>query len=130
MKLSIESRTPTRFRQNRTMVVLFICLGCLIACQSNQMEQTSVPDEKIAQIMADLSVADAATNGLAGFPKDSLMHVYINQVFEMHGITLETYEKDLRILAKDLPRMERVVKQADEYLTEKNAKGGAVGPNN
>ncbi len=68
--------------------------------------------------MADISIADAATNGLAAFAKDSLMHVYFKQVYEIHGITLEAYEKDLRILAKDLPRMQGIVKMADELLTE------------
>ena len=100
-------------------------LGCTIAltifgaCEMNPPVQPSTPDEKIARIMADLSVADAATSGLSGYTKDSLMHVYFKQVFEINGVTLEVYESDLRILAKDLPRMESIVKQADELLTEK-----------
>jgi len=68
--------------------------------------------------MADISIADAATTGLNGYAKDSLMQAYYKQVFEMYGVTLEVYEKDLRILAQDLVRMEGIVKQADELLTE------------
>jgi hypothetical protein len=100
-------------------------LGCALAltifgaCEMNPPVQPSTPDEKIARIMADLSVADAATSGLSGYTKDSLMHVYFKQVFEIHGVTLEVYENDLRVLAKDLSRMEKIVKQADEMLTEK-----------
>jgi hypothetical protein len=88
------------------------------ACQSGSVEQPTLTDDKLAKIMADLSVADAATTGLSGFSKDSLMQVYFKQVFELHNTNLGTYEKDLRILANDLPRMERIVKQADELLTE------------
>lgn len=111
------------FRTNRSInrvypVILAVFLGFFTACQSGQTEQTSLPDEKIAQIMADLSVADAATTGLGGYAKDSLMHAYFKQVFDLHQITLERYENDLRILAKDLPRMERIVKLADGLLTE------------
>lgn len=91
----------------------------LVTCEGKSPEPRTLTDEKIARIMADLSIADAATNGLAGFAKDSLMQVYFKQVFEIHGITLEVYEKDLRILAKDLEQMERVVKMSDELLTEK-----------
>ncbi len=69
--------------------------------------------------MADLALADAATTGLSGYTKDSLMHVYFKQVFDMHGTTAETYENDLRILASDLSRMEMIVKSADELLTDK-----------
>lgn len=68
--------------------------------------------------MADISIAEAATTGLNGYAKDSLTQAYYKQVFEMHGVTLEAYEQDLRILARDLARMEVIVKQADEFLTE------------
>jgi len=94
------------------------------ACQNNKQEQPILSDDKIAQIMADLSVADAATNGLTpGYTKDSLMHVYFSQTFVIHGISLDIYEKDLRILAEDLPRMERIVKEAQKLLTEEGNKG-------
>lgn len=69
--------------------------------------------------MADLAIADAATTGLSGYTKDSLMHVYFKQVFDMHGTTPEAYENDLRILASDLTKMEIIVKNADELLKEK-----------
>ena len=88
------------------------------ACQTQTTEQAALPDEKLAQIMADLSVADAATTGLSGYPKDSLMQAYFKQVFEIHGVSMEAYEKDLRILASDLPHFDRVVKKADTLLTE------------
>lgn len=101
-----------------------LLLGFLTACQSNSSNQPVLPDEKIARIMADLSIADAATTGLAGYAKDSLMHAYFNQVFEIHGVSKENYEKDLRIVAENLVRMEEIVKKADELLTEGgNGKG-------
>jgi len=97
---------------------LIMALGIYCSCQSKSPGQPSLPDEKIARIMADISIADAATTGLNGYAKDSLMQAYYKQVFEMYGVTLEVYEKDLRILAQDLVRMEGIVKQADELLTE------------
>jgi hypothetical protein len=92
----------------------------LSACGQTQVETTVLPEDKLARIMADISIADAATTGLSGYAKDSLMQVYFNQVFEMHGVNIETYENDLRILAKNLENMEKVVKKADELLMEKN----------
>ena len=105
-----------------SVCILIAILGALNACESKKTEAPTLPDEKIARIMADISVADAATNGLAGPEKDSLMQIYFKQVFEMHGTTAEVYEKDLRIIAKDLPRMETIVKRADELLTESEKK--------
>ena len=90
----------------------------LTACRDAPTEQPTLSDDKLAHIMADLSIADAATNGLAGYKKDSLMHVYVQQVFELHRTTLEAYEKDLKLLSLDLPRMEKIVHKAEDILTE------------
>ncbi len=115
MKLT-KDWSSDKYKAPLKMLTLFVFLS---ACQSNTPEQPTLSDDKLAQIMADLSVADAATNGLSGFRKDSLMHAYSNQVFELHGVNIETYEKDLRTLANDLNRMEHIVKKADDLLTEK-----------
>lgn len=98
----------------------FAALAALLfaGCQepSDVIAKQSMPDEKIARIMADLSIAEAATNGLNGYQKDSLMHVYFTQVFQMHGVSAEAYERDLRIIASDLQHMEEIVKKAEEFL--------------
>ncbi|MCC6413413.1 MAG: DUF4296 domain-containing protein [Saprospiraceae bacterium] len=82
---------------------------------------TDIPDEKITKIMADLHLADAATNGLAGYEKDSLMKVYFKQVFEMHGIEQERYEKNLEGLSVNILRMEAVVRAADSLLLQRDS---------
>lgn len=92
-----------------SLVALFFSCG-------EKVEKTTLSDEKIMRIMADLYVADAATNGLSGYVKDSLAQVYFKQVLEMHGTTKEEYEKNLRLIANDLPRMETIVDGAQELL--------------
>ncbi len=92
-----------------------ICLFLFAACGQGQ-EKPSIPDEKMARIMADLSIAEAATTGLTGYPKDSLMQAYFRQTLELHSVTLEDYEKNLRLYADDLPRMQQVTKQTEALL--------------
>ncbi len=96
---------------------LSFSLGC-----ADKTEQSTLSDEKLARVMADLNIAEAATIGLAGYPKDSLVQVYIKQVFEMHGTTLEAYEKDLRIIGADLPRLKAVIDRSIEMLEGKEDK--------
>lgn len=72
--------------------------------------------------MADLYIAEAATTGLNGYPKDSLTHVYYDQVLQMHGITKEQYEKDLRLLVLDVSRMEGVLEQVQVLLEPEKKK--------
>ena len=50
-----------------------LALG-LSACEEKK-EQPTRSDEKTAQIMADLAIADAGTYGLSGYKRDSLAQV-------------------------------------------------------
>lgn len=101
----------------RFPLFLILALGSLWACQfQNSAEKPSVSEEKMARIMADLAIADAATNGIAGFDKDSLIQVYNRQVFELHGITMEQHEKNLRIYANNSDQMKVLLEKAAALL--------------
>lgn len=99
-----------------------ILLVISMPCCNPQPEQLTVPEEKLARIMADLYIAEAATLGLTGISKDSLLRVYNAQVFQIHGITPDEYEKNLKILAHDEQNIERVLQQSiDLVKTDKDA---------
>lgn len=66
----------------------------------------------MARVLADLAIADAATNGIAGYEKDSLAQMYFKQVLELHGLTLEQHEKNLRIYANDSGKMKELLNKA------------------
>lgn len=87
-------------------------------------ERPSIPDEKMARIMADLAIAEAATSGLTGYPKDSLMQVYFRQTLDLHRITQDSYEKNLRLYANDLPRMQQLTKQTETLLSPEQGEKG------
>ncbi len=106
----------------KNLVARFLLLSALLFACNNKTEQASLTDQQISRIMADMFIADAATTGLAGYPKDSLMHVYFAQVLDMHHVTEEEYERNLLLLAKDLPRMQAVTKAASELLNSNNNK--------
>lgn len=95
-------------------VLALIAVG-LSSCQE-QVEQPSLSDEVMSRIMADLYVAEAATNGLSGYKKDSLMFAYYEQVFDLHGVSRADYERDLRLIARDESRMEEMVSAATALL--------------
>ncbi|MCB0524894.1 MAG: DUF4296 domain-containing protein [Saprospiraceae bacterium] len=102
---------------NRFVFFIWISLFVsLMSCQEKKTEVQTLDDEKLARVMADLNVAEAATLGLSGYPKDSLIMVYYNQVFEIHGTSLEEYEKNLRIVSADLPHLKQIVDMAGDNL--------------
>ena len=102
------------------MRILFLSLLlCVFSAACNfghKEEQPSVSDEKMARVIADLCIADAATNGIGGYEKDSLMQAYFQQVLQLHGLTMEQHEKNLRIYANDLGKMQEILEKAETML--------------
>lgn len=112
-----------RYNNLREIACLcLLCLSILLSCTGRQTEKPSISDENLAQIMADLKVAEAATIGLSGYQKDSLMKVYFAQVFEIHGTDLEEYEKNLRIVSADMNHFQRILLESLELLEQKDDK--------
>ncbi|MCS7036288.1 MAG: DUF4296 domain-containing protein [Saprospiraceae bacterium] len=99
----------------RAGLCLLLALA-VAACQSP--EQTRLPEETLARVMADLHIAEAATTGLTGFRKDSLLYLYYEQIFALHGVKREDYEHDIRLLSRDENRMMRLVEAAEDLLKE------------
>lgn len=68
--------------------------------------------------MADLHLAEAATTGLTGYRKDSLLYLYYEQIFAWHGVERQAYENDLRLLSRDEAQLRAVVEKAEAILKE------------
>lgn len=99
---------------------LFIPALFLLGCNNTNDKTRDISDDEIAQIMADLYVAEAATVGMTGYSKDSLMQVYYNQVFEMHGYNKILYENNLRLISTDdLEHLKQIVLEAQKLLEDK-----------
>lgn len=106
-------------KKYRTLLLTAICVIAVSACQE-KTEQPTLSDATVARIMADLHVAEAATTGLGGYEKDSLTHVYFKQVFELHGVSKEAYEKNIRLIARDELHLAEVADSAIALLKMMN----------
>ncbi len=107
------------YRLKATSWCSSICfVGVLALSQCQPAEQTRLPEETLVRIMADLHIAEAATTGLTGFRKDSLLYLYYEQIFDLHGVERADYEHDIRLLSHDEDRMMRMVEEAEALLKE------------
>ena len=104
--------------------MLLLGLWAWTACRKKAPEPLW-PDDKMARIMADLSIADGAANGLKGYAHDSLTKIYYGQVFELHGVSMADYEQNLRLLSHDVPRLQAVMDSSMSILKKKLPPGGA-----
>lgn len=96
-------------------IFIFLTLLALFSCQAKE-QPPFLDDEKAAQILVDLALAESATNGLTGASKDSLFEIYQKQVFQMNGVSKDDYLENTKRLSQDIERTGRVVKRADEIL--------------
>jgi Domain of unknown function (DUF4296) len=104
----------------RKFLIFFFLLFCF-ACQK-QVEVTTISDETIAKIMLDISLAEAGTHTLTGYPKDSLSQIYYEQVFKINKISKEEYEKNIRIVGRDVDRMMAILDISEKMLLQKQKK--------
>ncbi len=44
------------------------------------------------------------------------MQAYFQQVLQLHGLTLEQHEKNLRIFANDMDKMQEILENAEMLL--------------
>ena len=110
----------TWFRNAHKIMGIILIYACiLLSCTESPAEKPTLSDEKLAQIMADLNVAEAATIGLSGYPKDSLMKAYFAQVFEIHNTNLDEYEKNLRIVSTDMNHYQQILLASLKLLEQK-----------
>ncbi len=103
-----------------------LLIGALAFVACERVEKTTLPDDKIVRMMVDFHVADAATNGLSGYALDSLQQAYFQQVVQLHNVSLDEYEKNLRVVARDQDRMDRLLKRAEEIIGMSTVGGAAA----
>ena len=107
---------------HKYIIIYLLIFG---ACQQTSAP-LEVPEDKVAKIIADLSIAEGSVTMLSGYKRDSLAHAYYKQVYEMNGITLEEYEKYLRILVIDTDRLESVLKKSEQLTNSPTPRSSLV----
>ena len=100
---------------------IFALLICSLAACKNEAPSLSVPDSKMVQILVDVHIAEAAMQNLSIPTKDSLTELYYSQIFEIHNITPEQFQKDMDFIKHDPLTLERLYDRVMEVLGEEEA---------
>lgn len=87
----------------------------LMSCQEKKTEVQTLDDEKLARVMADLNVAEAATLGLSGYPKTAWSWcTTIRYLRFMEQVWKNT--KKPADYGADLPHLKQIVDMAGDNL--------------
>lgn len=105
---------------------IYIALILLLSnCKQNPSIDPAIPEKQLITALLDLHIAEVAVKSLRGTTKDSVLNVYYDQVYEMHGLERKKTEAYLEKLRTDpkywdalYQKVEEAYKQLDAQLKE------------
>lgn len=110
LELSVYNSLIMRF------LTIFLLLISLFACQ--RAEQTyTMSRVKLANVLADIHVADGASSIIDGALKDSITKVYYKQILEIHQVSDAEFRQNFDALKLDADEMLKVYKIINDTLT-------------
>jgi len=97
-------------------LTLLLCLSC-----QPKPEEMKLSTEILVNVLADVHLSEGALLSVKPSDKDSLRNLYYGQIYEIHGITAESFEHDMNILKSRPKLMESVYQEVMEELNKKEA---------
>ncbi len=78
----------------------------------------TMPEEALVKLLYDLQVAEAAIQTVHSSNKDSVIAIFYDQIFEIHGIDQEILTKNIETLKKSPLKSHKVYKKVLEHHKE------------
>ncbi len=109
----------------RFLKIFFLSiLAWATGCSGGLKER--VPPDKMSLILADISTAEAYVDIAKEAQKDSLTHIYYDQIFARYGVNKADFDSTMIFLARNPNAMETVQHKALENLENIKKKDSAV----
>lgn len=91
----------------------------LAACQSNaDLKNLPIPEDKLVKVISDAYIVEGAIQNYTQDLKDSLSDYYYEQLYEIHDITEEDYQKSLEIVKKYPDVLDSLYQNIADHLNE------------
>ena len=97
-------------------LVFFLFVAC------DEEEVLPIEEQKMALIMADLHIAEAALQNVYASKKDSLAKIYYQQVYDIHEINRLELDSAMAVLHRNPNLQLEVYNRVMEILQEYEAK--------
>lgn len=94
---------------------LLLFLGGL-ACGSSP--ELPVPEDKMAQILKDMLVAEAAMQRVGRSKKDTLQKLYYNQIYKIHNIDSAALAQSFQQMQEDPALSQTLYEKAEQLLVD------------
>lgn len=93
----------------------------LSACGSDKKEKLPIPESELPSLLADIHLAEAVIQNTNGNIRDSVADVYYQQIFLIHNLSEEDFDKTMAILREDPARIKPIYDKVLEIISEREA---------
>ena len=107
---------------NRIWTALWMA-SCFFLAFSCGSKSRSLPlsERKLADVLLDVHIAEAAAQNLGGKSRDSLLQIYYRDICRIHKIEMEELEKSMAIMREDPNRLTEVYSRINKKLEERRS---------
>lgn len=99
--------------------LIFFLLFLGIACTKPGIENTEIPPEKLVEILVDVHYAEGALLNAQFGVRDSLRKLYYGQIFEIHNITEDQFERDMSTVKLHPRMLEKIYEKVLNEIIER-----------
>ncbi len=93
------------------LIILFITIS---SCR--RAPDMPVDEATLVKVLADVHIAEVATQNFAGAYKDSIKRIYYQQIYDIHGISASDLKNSLQVLSDHQDKMEKLYKKVEKHL--------------
>jgi len=109
----------------KTILVMLFTILMLASCGGGKSEEVAdINEDKFAEILYDLLIADAHVTYQLGMDMDLKSKVYgsYKAVFAEHGVSKESFKKAFDFYSKDVHKMQEIYAKVEIELSETQRK--------
>jgi hypothetical protein len=104
-----------KFRRFLPVLIFLAFISC------EEKPSCTMPEEQLVLVLGDMQVAEAAAQSLIGAVKDSVLEVYYDQIFSIHGVERASFELCFDELQQDPQRLSLIYEKVIEELKRQGA---------
>lgn len=90
----------------------------LFSCCTPEQVESPLEEEVLANVIADIHIAEAALQSVSAYFKDSMSTVYYDQIFTIHNVTEEDFLLAMELMREDPKKLVDVYAKVTDILSE------------
>lgn len=100
------------------IAVLFLFLIFGVAC-AKKKSNLPIPEEKLVEVLIDVHTAEAAISFLYGEKRDTFATGYYEDIYTIHELSPDKFDKTMQVLRNDPELMVRVYQAVLDQMDER-----------